>query len=243
MRGTEWRDKLQALAQAPEAGVIRGRTQWHLLTLRETWSARNKQWEGHTFGEIAAARNTTPFDAMIDIVIDDELRTGIEGPPMHVTDADWGMRADVLRDPRVIVGGSDAGAHVDMFVGATYTTSFLSEVVRNRSLIALEEAVRLITDRPARLYGLRDRGRIVEGWIADLTLFDPTTVGNLPAVTVADLPGGSSRLVAEAIGVPHVLVNGQFALRDGEVTHHRPGTTLRTGRDTERVSLASAGAE
>ena len=243
LRGTEWRDRLQALAQAPEAGVIRGRTQWQLLTLRETWSARNKEWEGHTFGEIAAARNTTPFDAMIDIVVDDELRTGIEGPPMHVTDADWDLRAGVLRDPRVIVGGSDAGAHVDMFVGATYTTSFLSEVVRERALVALEEAVRLITDRPARLYGLRDRGRVAEGWIADLTIFDPATVANLPAVTVADLPGGSSRLVAEAIGIPHVIVNGVFALRDGQVTDARPGTTLRTGRDTERVSLASAGSE
>ena len=225
------------------AGVIRGRTQWQLLTLRETWSARNKEWEGHTFGEIAAARKTTPFDAMIDIVVDDELRTGIEGPPMHVTDADWALRADVLCDPRVIVGGSDAGAHVDMFVGATYTTSFLSEVVRERALVALEEAVRLITDRPARLYGLRDRGRVAEGWIADLTIFDPVTVANLPAVAVADLPAGSSRLIAEAIGIPHVIVNGVFALRDGQVTDARPGTTLRTGRDTERVSLASARSE
>jgi hypothetical protein len=160
---------------------------------------------------------------------------------MHVTAADWDVRADVLRDPRVIVGGSDAGAHVDMFVGATYTTSFLSDVVRDRSLVALEEAVRLITDRPARLYGLRDRGRVAEGWIADLTLFDPATVGNLPAITVADLPGGSSRLMAAAVGVPHVIVNGRFALRNGEVTGDRPGTTLRTGRDTERASAGASG--
>jgi N-acyl-D-aspartate/D-glutamate deacylase len=240
LRDPAWREKLQALAQAPEAGVIRGRTQWHLLTLRETRSPQNAEWQGRTFGEIAAARGVSAFDAMVDIVIDDELQTGIEGPPMHVTDADWELRGSLLRDPRVIVGGSDAGAHLDMFVGATYTTTMLREVVRERGLLPLEEAVHLITDVPARLYGLRDRGRVAEGWIADLTLFDPQTVGNLPAVTVHDLPGGSSRLLAEATGIPHVVVNGVPVLRDGQVTGARPGTTLRTGRDTERVSLREA---
>jgi N-acyl-D-aspartate/D-glutamate deacylase len=240
LRDPAWREKLQALAQAPEAGVIRGRTQWHLLTLRETRSPRNAEWQGRTFGEIAAARGVSAFDAMLDIVIDDELQTGIEGPPMHVTDADWALRSSLLRDPRVIVGGSDAGAHLDMFVGATYTTSMLSEVVRERGLLPLEDAVHLITDVPARLYGLRDRGRVAEGWIADLTVFDPRTVGNRPAVTVHDLPGGSSRLVAEATGIPHVVVNGVPVLRDGAVTGAHPGTTLRTGRDTERVSLREA---
>lgn len=238
LRTREWRDKLQALAQAPEAGVIRGRTQWHLLTLRETRSAAHAEWQGRTFGEIAAARGTTAFDAMLDIVVDDELHTGIEGPPMHVTDADWAVRGALFRDDRVIIGGSDAGAHLDMFCGAIYTTSMLAEVVRERGLLPVEEAVRLLTDVPARLYGLRDRGRVAEGWIADLTLFDPTTVGNLPAVTVADLPGGSSRLLAEATGVPHVIVNGAFSLRDGSVTGARPGTALRTGRDTDPVHLA-----
>jgi len=240
LREPAWRERLQAAAQAPEAGVIRGRTQWHLLTLRETTSPQHAEWQGRTFGEIAAARSTTAFDAMVDIVIDDELRTGIEGPPMHVGDADWAMRAELFRDPRVIIGASDAGAHLDMFCGAIYTTSMLGEAVRDRRLLPLEVAVQLLTDTPARLYGLRGRGRIAEGWIADLTLFDPATVGNLPAVTVTDLPGGSSRLVADAVGVPHVVVNGRFALRDGVVTGERSGTTLRTGRDTERVTLTSS---
>ena len=237
LRDPAWRARLQAMAQAPEAGVIRGRTQWHTLTLRETTSAQHVQWQGCTFGEIAAARGVTAFDAMIDIVVDDELQTGIEGPPMHVADVDWALRGELFRDPRVIIGGSDAGAQLDMFCGAIYTTSMLGEVVRDRKLLPLETAVQLLTDTPARLYGLRDRGRVLEGWIADLTLFDPSTVGNLPAVTVADLPGGASRLMADAVGVPHVIVNGQFALRDGAVTGALPGTTLRTGRDTERVTL------
>ncbi len=239
LREPSWRDRLQAAAQAPEAGVIRGRTQWHTLTLRETTSPQHAEWQGHTFGEIAAARHTTAFDAMVDIVIDDELRTGIEGGPMHVTDADWAMRAELWRDPRVLIGASDAGAHLDMFCGAIYTTSMLGEAVRDRALISLEIAVQLLTDTPARMYGLRNRGRVAEGWIADLTVFDPATIGNLPAVTVADLPGGCTRLVAEAVGVPHVIVNGRFALRDGVVTAERAGTTLRTGRDTEPVTLAS----
>jgi N-acyl-D-aspartate/D-glutamate deacylase len=239
LRDPAWRARLQAAAQAPEAGVIRGRTQWHTLRLRETTSEAHQVWQGHTFGEIAEARGTTAFDAMVDIVIDDELHTGIEGAPMHVSDADWAMRGELFRDPRVIIGASDAGAHLDMFCGAIYTTSMLGEVVRDRGLVSLEQAVQLMTDTPARLYGLRERGRVQQGWVADLTIFDPTTVGYLPSVTVHDLPGGSSRLVAEAVGVPHVIVNGQFALRDGTPTGARTGVTLRTGRDTERVSLTA----
>jgi N-acyl-D-aspartate/D-glutamate deacylase len=144
------------------------------------------------------------------------------------------MRAEVWRDPRAVVGGSDAGAHLDMMSGASYSTFVVGDAVRN-GYVTLEEAVRLLTDVPARWYGVRDRGRLAEGAHADVVLFDPAIVGPAGERTCADLPGGASRIVAESRGVHHVLVAGTEIVRDGAYTGATPGTVLRSGRHTNTV--------
>jgi N-acyl-D-aspartate/D-glutamate deacylase len=88
-----------------------------------------------------------------------------------------------------------------------------------------------MTDVPARLFGLRGRGRVAEGWIADLTVVDPEQVDSGVAHRAYDLPGGAYRLMAEPRGVVRVLVNGVETIRDGEPTGERRGTVLRSGRD------------
>jgi N-acyl-D-aspartate/D-glutamate deacylase len=95
--------------------------------------------------------------------------------------------------------------------------------------------VHLLTDVPARYYGLDRRGRIAPGFAADLVLLDPSTVGPRPVVTRDDLPGGASRLYAEADGIEAVLVNGVEIVRAGAATGATPGTLLRSGRDTTTV--------
>jgi len=100
----------------------------------------------------------------------------------------------------------------------------------------MEQAIHAFTDKPARLFGLRDRGRIAAGAFADLVLFDPATVGAEQARLVHDLPGGAVRLVAGSTGVARVFVNGVETVRDGEATGAVPGTVLRSGRDTETVT-------
>jgi N-acyl-D-aspartate/D-glutamate deacylase len=109
--------------------------------------------------------------------------------------------------------------------------------VREKGLITLEAAIHQLTDVPARLYGVRERGRIAEGWWADLVVFDPERVGAGPIHFRDGLPTGASRLYAEAEGIEHVLVNGVEIVRGREFTGAMPGTVMRSGRDTETVAV------
>jgi N-acyl-D-aspartate/D-glutamate deacylase len=228
------RRRLDEGAHSEEAGVLRHLAAWKRLVFTETFAPATAAWEGRSVGEVAAERGVDPFDALLDVVVADELRTGL-GVPMPESEADWAARAEVWSDPRTVVGGSDAGAHLDTMCGAMYSTALLGDGVRARGLLSWEEAVHQLTDVPARLYGLRERGRVAEGWWADLVLFDPERVGHVPERTRDDLPGGASRLYAEATGVEAVLVNGVEVVRDGAFTGARPGRVLRSGRDTDTV--------
>lgn len=232
----EVRRRLAEGAASKEAGMLRGLAQWDRLVIVETFAPENADATGRSVGEIAASRVGEPFDTLLDIVIADELRTGLS-PPMSGDDAaDWRARAEVWRHPGAVIGGSDAGAHLDMMCGAIYTTSLLGRGVREHQVVTLEEAVRLITDVPARFYGLIERGRITPGWHADLVMFDPATIDHGPERTRYDLPSGAPRLVADAYGITSVLVGGVEVCRDGAATGALPGTVLRSGRDTTTVS-------
>ena len=176
---------------------------------------------------------------MLDVVVADDLRTGLDTAAMGDDSETWRMRAETWHDPRVLVGGSDAGAHVDIMCGAVTSTVHLGTNVRERQLLTLEAAVHQLTDLPARLYGIRGRGRVAPGYHADLMVFDPDRVGPGPVRTRADMPAGAARLVAEAIGVAHVFVNGTEVVNDGVLTGDAPGTLLRSGRDTYTVEAGT----
>ena len=118
-----------------------------------------------------------------------------------------------------------------------YATVVLSEAVRRRQLISLEEAVHLMTAVQADLYGLIDRGRVEQGAWADLVVLDPETVASHEVAMRFDVPGGAGRLYAEADGIEQVFVNGQAIVRDGKLTSDRPGTLLRSGRDSRTPDL------
>jgi N-acyl-D-aspartate/D-glutamate deacylase len=199
-------------------------------------------WVGRSLGEIAATRGTDVIDVLLDVVLADGLTLFLVlpslTPSLGRSDEGWAARVAVWRDPRVMLGGSDAGAHLDLMCHANYPTVVLGQVVRERGLLTLEEAVAMMTDRPARHYGLRDRGRVAEGWHADLVVFDPARVGSLPVTVESDLPGGGERLVAGSTGIDHVFVAGREVVTDGVVTSERPGRVLRSGIDTDTVRLA-----
>jgi N-acyl-D-aspartate/D-glutamate deacylase len=233
------RRRLDEGAHSEAAGILRGLANWERLIIVETFAPQNADAAGRSVGEVAAARGGEPFDTLLDIVIADELRTGLTPRPFGDDAADWRMRAEVWRHPHAVIGGSDAGAHLDMMCGAIYTTSLLGHGVREHQVVTLEEAVRLITDVPARFYGLSDRGRITPGWHADLVMFDPATIDHGAEHTRYDLPAGAPRLVADACGITSVWVGGVEVCRNGVATGAMPGTVLRSGRDTETVSAGT----
>ncbi len=237
LRDPAVRADLDAKANSPEAGVFRRLASWGAYVLGDTYSPANEGLTTRRVSDIAKERGQTNFDCLLDIVINDDLRTILWPIASDGDDASWTLRAEAWDDERVMLGGSDAGAHLDRMCGAPYTTRFLGDMLRGRKLVSLERAVQLITDAPAKLFGLVDRGRVVEGAYADLVLFDPETIASEHARLVADLPGGTARLTAGSIGVEHVFVNGVETVRAGAATGAIPGTVLRSGRDTTTVAV------
>jgi N-acyl-D-aspartate/D-glutamate deacylase len=233
------RQQLHDGARGADTQLLKFISNWGSLTIMETFSAANAGLAGRTIAEVAVERGADPFDTFLDVSLADELRTYVRMPADEESDAIWALRLRSWRDHRAILGDSDAGAHLDMLCGARCTTAFLGESVRERQLLGLEEAVHLITDRPARYYGLLKRGRVLPGWNADLAVFNPETIGPGSIRSRHDLPGGASRLYAEPTGVEHVYVNGRAVVSDGRYTGNTPGQVLRSGRDTWRADTPS----
>jgi len=229
------RATLLTASKSEEAGIYRRLADWEDYVIGDTFAPENAGLSNRTVGEIAAERGTEPFDTLLDIVIADELQTILWPAPKDKDPESWRMRVEAWNDERVMIGGSDAGAHLDRMCGATFPTRFLGDMLNGRKLIPIERAVQLITQTPAQLFGLVDRGTLVEGSNADIVVFDPETIGSENAHMVADLPGGCSRLTADSYGIERVLVNGTAVIINGQATGATPGTVLKSGKDTYTV--------
>ncbi len=232
------RAELLELGNSKDAGVFRHVARWGSYIIGDTFCEENAQYEWRDVASIASELGKSDFDTLLDIVIADDLRTVLWPKATDTDDATWQARVKVWRDPRVMIGGSDAGAHLDRMCGTNYPTSFLGDCLHGRKLIPVEEAVRMMTSDPAELFGLTDRGVVREGAHADLVIFDPTTIASEPARLVEDLPGGSPRLFAASIGVVRVLVGGTEIIVDGTPTGALPGSVIRSGADTTSVTTA-----
>jgi len=235
LRDPELRAEWDHLAQ-DTPGTMRGIANWTNYYVLETFAPENKRFEGRLLGDIAAELGTSTWDALCDIALADGLNTIIANQDRGQDDESWVKRVEAWRDGRTIVGASDAGAHLDMIDSFSFSTSVLGHAVRERNLLPVEEAVQLLTDEPARLYGVKERGRIAEGYHADLVIFDPASVGPAPVTTRFDLPAGAMRVYGGAEGISNVFVNGVECVSGTELLDARPGTLLRSGRDTSTVT-------
>ncbi|WP_421106475.1 N-acyl-D-amino-acid deacylase family protein [Streptomyces sp. NEAU-S77] len=236
LRDPAVRSEMLRRAKSPEAGVFRRLADFERYVIGDTYSEANAGLTGRVVRGIAAERGQDAFHTLVEICAADQMRTVLWPMPTDNDPASWELRRQTWEHEDVMLGGSDAGAHLDRMCGAPYTTRFIGDCLRGRKLVPLERAVRMLTDDPARLLGLRMRGRVAEGYHADLVLFDPDRIDAGQARLVHDLPGDSPRLDSRATGMVSVRVGGVETIRDDEITGAIPGKVLRSGRDTETVS-------
>ena len=181
--------------------------------------------------EVAEERGVHPVDLLLDLALESDLAARFR---MAIFNTDEEAVAELLRHPGVVLGLSDAGAHASQLCDACFSTHLLSHWVREKEVLTLEQAVRLLTSRSAEVFGIRDRGRLETGLAADLAIFDPARVGCSPLERVHDLPGGGDRLISRATGMRAVVVNGQVLREDDtdaiDIEGPLPGRLLRGGR-------------
>ncbi len=187
--------------------------------------------EERPLADVAKERGAHPVDLVLDLSLATNLRTRFR---FAFLNHDQREVRDLITDPNTVITLSDAGAHADQLCDACYATHLLGRWVREAGVLELEAAVHALTQRPAELVGIADRGVLALDRPADVVVFDPSTVGASPLRRVRDLPGGAERLVSDAIGVEAVVVNGRTLRRSGvdraSPEGALPGVFLRGGR-------------
>ncbi|MBV9662026.1 MAG: amidohydrolase family protein [Acidimicrobiales bacterium] len=235
LRDPENRRRMAAVPAEALGDNFKRFVDWPAFTLAEPLAPQHRRYTGRVVGDIAREEGRDPFDVLMDVVCDDNLGTGLLPATPGLDEVTWRLRADVLRNHDVMIGGSDAGAHVDLIDSFNASTALLA-ASREHEVATLEAAVRMLTDEPARLYGLSDRGRIEVGAHADLCVFDPDRVGPGAVRGRNDMPGGAYRLFSEPEGIEEVLVAGVPVVSGGLISDERPGVVLRSGIDVVRAS-------
>jgi N-acyl-D-aspartate/D-glutamate deacylase len=198
--------------------------QWDRVHVVRVEKEHNRQYLNKSIADIAALWNRDPVDTILDLAIDENLEMGIT---LSVINTNPDEVRELITHPGVLIGLSDAGAHVDQHCDAGVPTYLLGEWVRKRQALTLEEGVRRLTSEPAAFLGQPSKGRIAAGMDADLVLFDPDTIGPYPPEWVNDLPGGKPRLIERAAGVHHTIVGGNVLFSDGIYQGGLPGKVLR----------------
>jgi N-acyl-D-aspartate/D-glutamate deacylase len=223
-RDPAWRRTAQE--QLATGRVFRPR--WATVTIAE--SRDHPELEGRDVAGLAAERGVEPLDALLEIAVADDLTTRVRTILANNNEEEI---ADLLQQDGMLIGLSDAGAHVGQLCDACLPTDLLGNWVREREVLSLKAAVHKLTGEPAGVFGFTDRGRLEEGKAADVTVFDPDTVGPGKLRRIRDFPADGERLVADTpSGVAHVVVNGTPIRVDG--APHADGVAARPGRVLRR---------
>ncbi|CAN0509736.1 unnamed protein product, partial [Discosporangium mesarthrocarpum] len=164
----------------------------------------NPEWEEKPLREIAESQGKDPIDFALDLSLETDFVARFRFPIVNYDEEEV---AELLQDDNLILGLSDAGAHASQLCDACYSTHLLGHWVREKNTLKLEQAIHMLTQKPAELFGITDRGRLVEGALADVVIFDPTTIAAGGLERVHDLPTGADRLISPASGIKTVIVN------------------------------------
>ncbi|ATE66530.1 N-acyl-D-amino-acid deacylase family protein [Rhizorhabdus dicambivorans] len=176
-----------------------------------------------TMKDMAAQRGVHPIELFIDLAAETNLEQFFYQPGLR-----WDMDAlvEAMRHPHCVMTFSDAGAHVTQ-QECSLQTYLLAHWVRQKQAFTLEEAVRMITLAPAKVWGFHDRGLLREGMVADINVFDPDRITPTLPVLLHDLPTGAPRLESRAEGILATIVGGEITIQNGEHTGALPGRLIR----------------
>jgi N-acyl-D-aspartate/D-glutamate deacylase len=207
-RDPAFRQKLQdELASTP---VMKPR--WSTYEIAES---RREDLVGRRLQEIADQRGASPLDAMLDIALGEDLRTRFRS---LIANDDPEQVARLLTLEGVTLGLSDAGAHVGQLCDAPQATDLLGNWVRERRVMPLEAAIRLLSGLQADLFGFARRGYLYEGYAADIVILDPATIAPGPTRRVRDFPAEAERLTADQpSGIEAVIVGGTTVVERGRL--------------------------
>ena len=197
---------------------------WDLVQVYMAHEERNRRYSGMSVEEVANEQGKGIMDAFLDLVLDDDLRTSFQ---VIDRNSDPTSQREILGSPYTVIGTTDGGARPDKGDRTTYSTYLLSHWVREEQVLTLEDAVYRMTGKTALMHDLHDRGFIQAGKAADITIFDPDTVGMKPREPMYEFPGGEMHVKQPATGIDYVIVNGEVLLENGEHTGALPGQVLR----------------
>jgi N-acyl-D-amino-acid deacylase len=208
-----------------EAGQV-SMFRWDETFVDDIHLEKNKKLKGRTVAEIAKEQGKHPVDALLDLSVEEDLKT--EFAMQGFINNDEEALTQIIKHPLTLVGSSDGGAHTKFLTLGRYPTHFLAHWVRDKHVMSLEEAHWRLSTMVGWAIGIRDRGWLREGMPADIVVYDLQKLAVKPMETLRDLPDGDWRRVQKAEGYRYVLVNGQVTFEDNVCTHALPGKLLRS---------------
>jgi N-acyl-D-aspartate/D-glutamate deacylase len=186
------------------------------------------RYEGVTIAKIAEAEQKSWVDVFFELLVATRMKVDFGSASSPELDAS--KHEQIIRHPRALMGVSDGGAHVKSFSGGYFSTDFLIWIVREEGRLTLEEAHNILSQRPAEVFGFKDRGILAVGYAADIMIYDFEKLGfDRKYVTLYDLPDGGYRRTVPSRGVSYVLVNGEVIVEDNQTTGAHPGLVLEPG--------------
>ena len=221
-RDPDTRKKLHADLADPRPTTFHRR--WDIVRVEKAVRSENQKYVGKTVEEVGQMRGQNPVDALIDLSLEEDLGTVFWNAN---SGGDPAAMAEILKSPYVLIGTSDAGAHVQFGAEFGYCTTLLGLWVRERGLLTLEHAIHKLTFHIASIYGLEGRGLVRPGYAADLVIFDPKTVRACEPEWADDYPGGAKRFAQRSEGIHTTIVNGRSIYEDGRLTGDLPGEVMR----------------
>jgi N-acyl-D-aspartate/D-glutamate deacylase len=219
----ETRQKLRADFADPRPTVFH--RNWAIVRVEKVARQENQKYVGKTIADLAAMRGRESLDAFLDLSLEEDLQTVFWNAN---SGGDPEAMGQIMQSPYVLIGTSDAGAHVLFGANFGYATTLLGLWVREMNVLSLERAVHKLSFEVASVYGIEGRGLLRPGYAADLAIFDADKVNACEPEWSNDYPGGTKRMIQRSVGMHYTVVNGRVICEDGKITGELPGQVLRS---------------